>query len=624
MVALRPKKRSHREPLNTYRVYYFINMVGTGIHLVLFVLNSIIDGAYRGIKNAFEKRSVRPLIEAPYNIFFLMCVGGSGLVLSRRFEFKSRYLRAAQERLLLKIVEQHRNTDFGKDHRFDEIHTVDDFRERVPVQNYNTLHKYVEKHICGEPNALVNGMPTLYATTSGTTGEPKYIPITKECLKKSHQGVARLWSYYMWKDYPHAFHGKIFPIVSPAVEGYTPASVPYGSASGQLVKNMSPLFRKKYALPYEVYEIDNYDARYYAILRIGMTQNVTLLSSANPSTLVLIAHKANEWREMLIDDIRKGAINKKFDLESEMRKTLEKMVKPNPGLAKRLEEAVEIDSEKCLRVRYYWPNLALVSCWTGGSSGVFLKKMEKFYGRIPIRDIGYLASELRGSIPVWAGESAGPLTIHENFFEFVEASKYDTPEQEFKLAHELEEGKLYYIFVTTRAGLYRYNINDIIEVKGFWGTVPSIVFVQKGKGVTNITGEKLYEEQLMSAVQYASQEVGAEVPFFMGLALTDQSKYELYAEFANEQDFEKKGKEFIEKVEEHLCKVNIEYHAKRKSLRLKPIGLRVISQNSFESFKQHRIADGLREAQIKAVPLTQDRDLVKCFEVKKEIELTIV
>ena len=71
--------------------------------------------------------------------------------------------------------------------------------------------------------------------------------------------------------------------------------------------------------------------------------------------------------------------------------------------------------------------------------------------------------------------------------------------------HELKQGKQYYIFATTFDGLYRYNINDIVKVKEFYLNTPCLEFVQKGKGTTNITGEKLYENQLVKAVKKAQK-----------------------------------------------------------------------------------------------------------------------
>ena len=72
-------------------------------------------------------------------------------------------------------------------------------------------------------------------------------------------------------------------------------------------------------------------------------------------------------------------------------------------------------------------------------------------------------------------------------FEFVEREKHESGGGDFLDLHELEDGREYYVFVTTGEGLYRYDMNDIVRVNGRFFATPALEFVQKGKGVTNIT-----------------------------------------------------------------------------------------------------------------------------------------
>ena len=77
------------------------------------------------------------------------------------------------------------------------------------------------------------------------------------------------------------------------------------------------------------------------------------------------------------------------------------------------------DAENKLRPKDYWPNLKVIGCWTGGNSQTFIKELGYWYENIAMRDLGWLATEIRGSIPLWKDTNAGALTVHENFFEFV-------------------------------------------------------------------------------------------------------------------------------------------------------------------------------------------------------------
>jgi hypothetical protein len=99
-----------------------------------------------------------------------------------------------------------------------------------------------------------------------------------------------------------------------------------------------------------------------------------------------------------------------------------------------------------------------------------------------------MSSEFRGTITVESDTSAGAPTIQQNFFEFVERTDWDSGQRNFQTIEELEDGRQYYIFVTTSGGLYRYFMNDIVEACGRFHNTPCIRFVEKGSGVTNITG----------------------------------------------------------------------------------------------------------------------------------------
>ena len=164
-----------------------------------------------------------------------------------------------------------------------------------------------------------------------------------------------------------------------------------------------------------------------------------------------------------------------------------------------------------------WPHLSLVSTWTGGNCGLFWDRARAFLPEsTQVSDLGYLSSEFRGTIPVQPLEGLNALNIQENFFEFVEKDDWENENPRLLGADEIEEGKDYYIITTTRAGLYRYFINDIVRVTGRFENTPSLIFLQKGKGVTNITGEKLYENQVIDAVKNVEETLGFTLPFYMG------------------------------------------------------------------------------------------------------------
>jgi acyl-coenzyme A synthetase/AMP-(fatty) acid ligase len=130
-----------------------------------------------------------------------------------------------QERLLLSIMERNKDTEYGKLHHFAEVKSLADYQKYVPVVDYEAIRERMERMTNGEQNILTAETPVLFAQTSGTTGEPKYVPVTPTCQKG---GGTTTWLHFARKDHPDIFDGKAITIVSPAVEGYTPSGIPFG------------------------------------------------------------------------------------------------------------------------------------------------------------------------------------------------------------------------------------------------------------------------------------------------------------------------------------------------------------------------------------------------------------
>jgi hypothetical protein len=84
----------------------------------------------------------------------------------------------AQRETLRRLLLANRDTHFGTTHGFADIAGPSQFRERVPVQDYEMLRPFIEEQRRTGARALTVEAPLFYAQTSGSTGTPKYIPIT--------------------------------------------------------------------------------------------------------------------------------------------------------------------------------------------------------------------------------------------------------------------------------------------------------------------------------------------------------------------------------------------------------------------------------------------------------------
>ena len=178
---------------------------------------------------------------------------------------------ATQRAFLQRLVKRNAGTAFGRAHDFSKIRTEEDYRRRVPVREYEDFRPLIKRIMAGERNVLTRDEPFMLALTSGTTSEPKYIPVTRD-LQRQTASLMSQWLYRAELDHRGLLDYASVGIVSRAVEGRTPTGIPYGSASGLIYKNIPWLVRRAYAVPYLASELDDYDARYFVTTRFALAR----------------------------------------------------------------------------------------------------------------------------------------------------------------------------------------------------------------------------------------------------------------------------------------------------------------------------------------------------------------
>jgi len=548
---------------------------------------------------------------------------------ARRFERATRDPVKVQEEKLLSMVRYNRDTEYGRRYDFASINSIADYQRQVPIITYEDIKSDMLRVVAGERNIFTAETPLMFAQTSGTTGDPKYIPVTPTCRGREHSDQMRTWLHHARMSHPGLLDKKVVSLVSPAVEGYTPSGLPFGSTSGHIYKNMPAIVRGTYSIPYEVFEIADYGAKYYTIMRIAIEHEIRFLATANPSSVIKMCEKANEHSEEIIRDIHDGTLSRSLELDSGIRKSVTARLRPNPSYASKLT-VFRSRRGGALKPADYWPSLLLIGCWKGGSVGHYLAKFPDWFNPdgerdVPVRDMGYLSSEARGSIPLSDDGSKGVLTVATNFMEFVEVeeleAKRDNPGSwTFLTVGDIREGQQYYIFFTTTAGLYRYDINDVVEVVDRYNDTPEIVFVRKGRGMTNITGEKVSVNQVITAFERAAAVTGANVDHFKAEADQKNSRYIFRVEFTTSLSPEVQ-RSFLTCLDQQLMTANIEYKAKRESQRLGGPVLHVMREGWYERSRKKQVAEGMRAFQAKTQLLSPD--MLATMEVQPELEAVV-
>ncbi len=516
-------------------------------------------------------------------------VRGKARRLSRRFLAGTQHCRQAQEAILARLLRLNAGSRFQRDHGLCPQTSVREFRRRVPIGDYSYVSPYVESlkwgdrsALCGPGNAL-----KMFALSSGTTGDTKFIPITGQFLKDYRRGWT-VWGINTFDDHPSMRRLKILQLASHHDQFRTAAGTPCGNISGLVQSMQSRFLRFKYTLPAALLQIADPAVKSYTLLRIALAdRDVGLVVTANPSTLVHLAKGMADHQESLLRDIHDGTLAVGDSLRPSVRRALAPHVRqPNPGRAHELAAVIQ----RCgrLRPRDAWPSLTVLGVWTGGSAGAYLPAVRESYGDVAIRDHGLSASEGRMTIPFADGTAGGVLDVGAHFFEFIPEEQIDQTQPDTLLAHELESGSCYYILLTTASGLHRYDIRDVVRCTGHVGTTPVLEFLHKGAHIANVTGEKVTESQIVAAVNLATRPLDLSLSYYtVAPVWGTPPAYRLLLEEGDLPTL-RDAERLAELVDIELQQLNCEYADKRATGRLALMAPLTLPDGTWEAMIRRR------------------------------------
>jgi hypothetical protein len=306
-----------------------------------------------------------------------------------------------------------------------------------------------------------------------------------------------------------------------------------------------------------------------------------------------------------------------MNIAEEACKCIERKLKPNKERARELERIVKRSGR--LLPRDFWPQLKIIATWKGGSVSIYLPGLKEFFGDVPLRELGLIASEGRFTIPTTDQGAAGLLNYPASFYEFIPEEEIESEKPTTLFCDELEVGKNYFILATTCGGLYRYNILDLVRVVGYCHQVPFLEFLGKGEHFSSITGEKISEFQAVEAGKSAARLAGLHLENFRLAPFWDEIPY--YGFLLEENNFpEVKLARFAKHLDESLGRLNIEYLEKRHSGRLGSVRIKIIPAGTFEQEKLRLITErGVIAEQYKHSFLSRKIYRDSTFDILKEL-----
>jgi hypothetical protein len=421
-----------------------------------------------------------------------------------------------QEELFLHLIETARDTEWGKKYDYRSIKKFDDFKNRVPIGNYETHKPYIERMMRGEQNILWPSEVKWFAKSSGTTAaKSKFIPVTFESLDECHfqGGKDALLFYSQNKPESKIFDGKGLVMGGSHQINKSHNDSYFGDLSAVMMQNM-PFWAHYFRTPdLQIAIMDNWDEKIEKMVQATQNEDVTNISGVPTWTLVLIEKLFEATGKNNLTDI--------------------------------------------------WPNLELYI--HGGVS--FSPYKDRFKKLIRSPKVSYLESY---------NASEGFLGIQDQlytdemllmldygiFFEFMPMSEYGKEHPETHALHETEEGENYALVISSNAGLWRYVIGDTIK---FSQTHPyRFKITGRTKHFINAFGEELVIENADYAISNACKKCNATITEYTAAPIhfkhNQIGAHEWLIEF-EEAPFNLDI--FVNELDDNLKAVNSDYEAKR-------------------------------------------------------------
>lgn len=474
-----------------------------------------------------------------------------------------KYPLEVQEEILLDLISQAENTEFGKKHNFNSVQTYSEFKREVPLSTYESMKAQIDRVIAGEHQVLWPTETKWFAKSSGTTSDrSKFIPVTKESLFDCHyKGGKDLLALY-YENYPNRklYNGKHLVVGGTAQINPNDSDSYFGDLSAIIVKNLP----------------------WWAEIRRTPSKGTALMS---------------DWEEKI---------------EKMARETIEDDVYILVGVPSwtfvLLQKVLKISGKST--IKEVWPNLDLFL--HGGVN--FEPYRAAFEKLIPAGEMNYVetynASEGFFGIQDVANSNELLLMLDYGiFYEFIPMDEFQGLES--KTVIDLKNVKLnqnYAIVISTNGGLWRYIIGDTIE---FTSLLPfRFKITGRTKSFINVFGEEVIVENAEKAMAKACVETNTLIQDFTAgpvfLEAGKKGKHEWLIEFTQEpKDFS-----LFEKVlDDELRKLNSDYDAKRqKSLLLENLEVKSLKLGTFDAWLKSK---GKLGGQHKIPRLSNDRTIIE-------------
>lgn len=471
--------------------------------------------------------------------------------------------------LLMKILEDNKDTEYGRRYGFADIHSVEEYQKRVPVVTYDDLAEDIKRMTEGEENVLTAYPYSHFNETSGTVGVPKLIPMS-DMQSEIFGKYNNLIMYGVLREYVDEdwMNGRCF-CTSSGTYKTLDNGMTVGEASAKMADylkggrdELDQLMRIMYTSPLEgVNPEDGVDTKYIHTRFALMDREVRGMITGFYSVLVLFLRYISDNYKLLIDDIEKGTISDEIQMSDSTRESLLRKIEPMPERAAELREIFK-DGSDFPWVKKVWPKFCYLAGAGGDGFEIYDKMIKEHFTGGGVANVysGVTASEGLWSVPSGVDDFDSILAPAAAFVEFLPVEAGSDFSQCVTL-DKLEVGKIYELIITNVSGFYRYRMSDAVQVTGFANKTPKVQFVYRVNRTINLAEEKTTEKALQVAVEATAKEMGFTLADFSVYPDQDviPNKYTFLIEPMNEiTEFDMEALQ--QSVFKNLCEANPVYY----------------------------------------------------------------
>lgn len=541
------------------------------------------------------------------------------------FDDLTRNAGQVQRDTLRQILEQNGEAEYLQSLGLNGRTDPESFKACVPIVTHKDLEPYFQRIVDGDTSQVLTGTPvTALSLSSGTTnGRSKLLIFSEELLQSTMQ-IYRTSFAFINREYPIG-EGKSLQFIYSSKQFITKGGliITTGTTNiyrSELFRNTMKEIQSQCCSPEEVIFGPDLNQVLYCHLLCGLIYSgeVQYVSSAFAHSIVHAFRTFEQIWEELCNDIREGILSERITVPT-IREAVSRILYPNPNLADSINEKCTNLSNWYGVIPELWPNAKYVYGIMTGSMEPYVKKLRHYAGNLPLLSAYYGASE------GWIGANVNPRREPEtviyavfpnmSYFEFIPVNaEPEKPEFEKSASAntcykepetvgltEVEIGKEYEVVLTSFAGLYRYNLGDIVKVAGFYNSTPELQFVCRKNLILSINIDKNSEKDLQVAVEHASQLLAAEkievIDFTSHIDLSSEpGHYVIFLELGG-----RVGKDVLNNCcnAMDLGFVDMGYVGSRKARGIGPLELRVVRRGTFQKIMDHYLGNGATVSQFK-------------------------